>query len=359
MSEPAPRIGGETADVASGEGRLASGSSPRDEPHIAILDGWRALSILLVLFAHWFPTPRAWQLNAAAGAAGMAIFFALSGFLITRLLLRNSRVTPFLVRRLMRILPLSWAAMAILYIATRPGFETGVANFLFYSNLPPARLMEGGGPLWSLCVEVQFYVGVALLVALGGRKALFALPVLALSVTALRVADSQPISIVTWHRVDEILTGASLALFVHHAHRLPRLARAHAATCVVLILLLALSSHPESGPLQYLRPYFAAAAVGASLYAAPPLMMWVFTSPPASYLAKVSYAVYVIHGMLTATWLGGQDAPRTVRYLLRLPLAAATFALAHLSTFHYEKHWIAWGKRLTGGRKASLNATSA
>ena len=123
---------------------------------------------------------------------------------------------------------------------------------------------------------------------------------------------------------------------------------------------LALIAHPATGWLQYLRPYFAAAAVGASLYAAPRLMRWIFTSPQASYLARISYALYVVHGMLTATWLGGEDASRTTRYLLRLPLAAATFALAHLSTFHYEKHWIAWGKRLTGGgRKTSLNATSA
>lgn len=337
-------------------------SETRGESRIAILDGWRALSILLVLFAHWFPTPRAWQLNHAAGASGMALFFALSGFLITHLLLRNSQITPFLIRRLMRILPLAWAATAILYFATDPGVEIGVANALFFANLPPARLMEGGSHLWSLCIEVQFYLGVAALVALAGRRALFMLPLLALAVTALRVADSQPISIVTWHRVDEILAGATLALFVHYADRLPRLFKPHAVLCVIFSILLVLSAHPATGWLQYLRPYFAAAAMGASLYAAPAPLVSLFTSAAASYLAKISYALYVVHGMLTATWLGGEDASRTTRYLLRPVLAAASFALAHLSTFHYEKYWIEWGKRLARGHGAkapSPNATNA
>lgn len=256
-------------------------STHSDETRIAILDGWRALSILLVLFSHWVPTPRAWQLNDVAGASGMAIFFTLSGFLITRLLLNDSEILPFLIRRLMRIVPLAWAAVAILWIANRPDLDTTMANFLFYSNLPPARLMTGGHHLWSLCIEVQFYLGIALLVGIGGRRALLALPLIALAITVLRIADGE-----TMERI--------------------------------------------------------------------------FTSAPASYIARVSYAVYVVHGMLTATWLGGEQASRTTQYLLRPVLAAATFAVAHVSTFHYEKHWIQWGKRLAGrAGKGSASITNA
>lgn len=330
------------------------------EQRVAILDGWRALSILLVLFSHWFPTPRAWQLNHAAGAAGMAIFFTLSGFLITRLLLRNSEILPFLIRRLMRIVPLAWAAVAILWIVTRADLETAAANLLFYANLPPAHLMRGGNHLWSLCVEVQFYAGIALLVALGGRRALLALPLIAVGITGLRIADGELISIVTWHRVDEILAGACVALALHHLPRLGEAFKANSWLCVWILAGLFIASHPESGWLQYFRPYFAAAAVGVSIFASPQLMFRVFTSRPAGYVAKISYALYVVHGMLTATWLGGEDASRTTRYMLRPLLVAATFALAHVSTFHYEKHWIEWGKRLAGrAGKRVPSATNA
>jgi peptidoglycan/LPS O-acetylase OafA/YrhL len=319
--------------------------------HIDVLDGWRALSILLVLFSHWFPTPRAWQLNDVAGAAGMAIFFVLSGFLITRALLKDDRVIPFIIRRLCRIVPLAWAAMAILAVFSFPGADVVLANFLFVSNLPPARLMEGGHHLWSLCVEVQFYAMIALLAAVGGRKALLLLPIIALLVTGLRVFSHQYISIVTWHRVDEILAGAMAALIVvHFSERLHRF-RLRAWHVAVLALCLFASSHPNTGWLQYLRPYCAGLMVLASVYIAPGMLKNALTSRPARYIAQISYALYVVHGMLTATWLGGNGLPKLQQYALRPLLAAVSFCLAHFSTFYYEKIWTDWGKRLTAGHR--------
>ena len=59
-----------------------------DKNYLAVLDGWRGISILLVLASHLLPLgPKGWQLNATAGPMGMALFFTLSGFLITRFLL--------------------------------------------------------------------------------------------------------------------------------------------------------------------------------------------------------------------------------------------------------------------------------
>lgn len=327
-------------------------AAPHEQSHIDVLDGWRALSILLVLCSHWVPTPRAWQLNDVAGASGMAIFFTLSGFLITRLLLKDDRVVPFAIRRLCRIVPLAWAAVAILVLVTRPGADVALANFLFVSNLPPAHLMEGGQHLWSLCVEVQFYAIVAILVAVGGRKALALLPMGALLVTGLRIFSHQYISIVTWHRVDEILAGAIAALLFTHYSGQIRALRLRPWHLAVAALGLFVSSHPSTGWLQYLRPYFAGLTVLVSIYAAPAPVRGMLISRPAKYIAQISYALYVIHGMLTATWLGGGGLPKLQQYALRPVLAAVTFCLAHLSTFYYENIWTDWGKRLTRGRAA-------
>ena len=75
-----------------------------------MLDGWRGISILLVLLAHLMPLgPKAWRLNETAGPLGMALFFTLSGFLITRFLLRNDSIAEFLIHRFFRIVPLAWA----------------------------------------------------------------------------------------------------------------------------------------------------------------------------------------------------------------------------------------------------------
>jgi len=73
------------------------------------LDGWRGISILCVLAAHILPIgPKFMQLNSTFGPLGMALFFTLSGFLITNLLLRNPSVIDFLIRRFFRIIPLAW-----------------------------------------------------------------------------------------------------------------------------------------------------------------------------------------------------------------------------------------------------------
>ncbi len=336
-------------------------SKPSSAPHhgdrIEVLDGWRAISILLVLVGHWLPMPHQLQANYMAAASGMALFFALSGFLITSLLLRDPQPAPFFVRRLFRIVPLAWGAMAILVIANGADMREVLGNFLFYANLPPASLMHGGQHLWSLCVEVQFYVFAALLVAALGRRGVWLLPLCCLAVTGLRVADQETLSIVTWHRVDEILSGATVALLLAW-----RRARGSAFTvpgwaCLVAVAMLLASAHPATGPLQYLRPYFAAATICCSILATPDWLRVWLTGRAAKYVAEVSYAVYVIHGMLTVTWLGGEQASKTVRYALRPVLVAATFALAHLSTFHFERHFIRWGKALA--RKVSRPAATA
>ena len=68
-----------------------------------------------------------------------------------------------------------------------------------------------------------------------------------------------------------------------------------------------------------------------------------------AYIATISYALYIIHGGLEHTWLG--DGEKIIKYVKRPLLFAATFLLAHLSTFYFEKYWIDLGKKLTSNPK--------
>ena len=115
-------------------------------------------------------------------------------------------------------------------------------------------------------------------------------------------------------------------------------------TWLAAIVALAVCYFADT-PLAYARPYAVALLVGSTLAGAPALLDKLLTSRPAAYIAAVSYALYVFHALLTSTWLGsGEDLER---YLKRPLLFAATFALAHLSTYYFEKHFIDWGKALT------------
>lgn len=312
-----------------------------------MLDGWRALSILCVLAGHLLPLgPGAWGLNGAVAATGMVIFFNLSGLLITRILLTDPHVPSFLVRRLFRIVPLAWLAMLALVIWTRPDPATIAANFGFYANLPEVKLMHGGEHLWSLCVEMQFYIAIALLVLCGGRNSLFLLPFLGLGITGLRIWQDVPISIITWQRVDEILAGATIAILIDRGVLSRLEGRLPVILPVLLLPLIVFAAHPDSGALNFARPWISAAAVGASLIAAPALMQAIFRSRTAVYIAAVSYALYVFHAMLTATWLGSGDTIE--KYLKRPLLIGLTFGLAHASTFLFEKRMIRAGKTIIG-----------
>ena len=316
--------------------------------HLAILDGWRALCILLVIAGHQLPlnliVPGA---NDAAGAGGMAIFFTLSGFLITRFLWERPQAQPFLIRRVMRILPLAWLAMLILFFAEGANRSVTelIANALFYMNLPPSRLMEGGAHLWSLAVEMQFYLVVALIAAVGGRKGLYLLPVLGLASTVARISAGETISIITWHRIDEILAGSTVALLFLGAFGQRAIDVFKSLNFYVVASVAVVCTYFLHSPLAYARPYAVAAMVGITLWSAPLWLERVFSSRSAAYIAKISYALYVFHAMLQVSWLGSGDTLE--KYLKRPLLFAATWLAAHLSTYYWEERFIKMGKTWT------------
>ncbi len=314
--------------------------------HLDVLDGWRGISILLVLAGHLLPIgPKLLQLNETAATMGMALFFILSGFLITRFLLNRPDIPDFLFRRFFRIVPLAWLAMIVVLVMTDAPSTFYLPHLFFYANLPPIQLTDVGSHLWSLCVEVQFYVAIAFLVGALGRRGLYVLPLVCAAVTLHRVMYGAHVDIVTWRRVDEILAGCLLAMAYAGRFGQRPLAMLSGLNAYALLALLAAASHPMSGPLNYFRPYFAALLVGTTLVHVPDALGAVLRSRVLRYVATVSFALYVIHHVLIYTWLGSGD--RVVKYLKRPLLFGVTFGLAHLSTFYFEQPWMALGKRLS------------
>ncbi|WP_246807283.1 acyltransferase family protein [Rhizobium leguminosarum] len=139
------------------------------------LDGLRAISLLLVLMAHWSPIP---YLNNVAewGRGGLVVFFVISGFLITRILVdlagRRREVEGvqllkgFYGRRFFRIQPIYYLALAFVICIGLNGAvrEDVIYHVFFVQNLSNVLLRGDIGiygpaaPWWSLAVEEQFYV---------------------------------------------------------------------------------------------------------------------------------------------------------------------------------------------------------
>ncbi len=138
------------------------------------LDGLRAFSVFLVIMGHGsehlpeFPRSLVWPRVWNAGL-GVTIFFAISGYLITRLLLSEEQqhgrfsLRDFYVRRVFRILPAAFAYLLVLALASalRPVPIVGARDLLlaafFVLNLwGSGRVLDGH--YWSLSVEEQFYL---------------------------------------------------------------------------------------------------------------------------------------------------------------------------------------------------------
>ena len=335
--------------------------------HFAVLDGWRAISILLVMATHMLPLGPKWmQLNSTAGPAGMSLFFTLSGFLITMTLLRDDRIVPFFIKRLCRIVPLAVVGGSLILLIQAAPFEAYPPIWFYYYNYTHG--VDGVRHIshfWSLAVEMHFYLFVGILVGMLGRRGLLLLPVLAVAITAWRVFDGVFININTHRRVDEILAGATLALAyggslgAWSGRVAAVLGKAPVILCGVVFLA---SCHPATGPLQYLRPYLGALVVGTTLYQSgwyTPLL----ESRPMRYIAEISYALYVIHPASMYGWLGSGDTVE--RYLKRPICFAITFGLAHFSTFYFERPLTdlgrAWARRLEhrdGRRLEQIGAAS-
>jgi peptidoglycan/LPS O-acetylase OafA/YrhL len=321
----------------------------RSMPRIPVLDGWRGISILAVLACHMLPLgPKRFELNSSIGTFGMAIFFSLSGFLIVSTLFFHPSVRTFFIRRIFRIVPAAWLFMLLVLPFLHADAATWRADLFFYTNLPPFHLDVATGHFWSLCVEVQFYLFIAGLFLMLRERSLALLPLFCLGVTALRLHNGEPESIVTLYRVDDIFAGASLAYLFHsqHSQRLKQvLSRINPA---IPLILLGLCTLDKMQWLAYGRPYFAAAAIGATLFHRNTRWSRVLSSKPLAYLATISYALYIWHPITTHGWFG--TGSKLVKYAKRPLSIALSLLIAHVSTFYFEKFWISLAKRLTTPR---------
>lgn len=128
-------------------------------PYKPQLDGLRFLAFFAVFLFHVRPG------RYACGPDGVRVFFTLSGFLITRILLAGETgdlradLGRFYVRRTLRIFPLYYAVVAGLWVS---GQLPGLGWYLTYTyNIRASFERTWGGPVghfWTLCVEEQFYV---------------------------------------------------------------------------------------------------------------------------------------------------------------------------------------------------------
>lgn len=332
---------------------------PRETPEVGSayfpsIDGLRGVAIALVLWYHApflfrvadeFPREttegvfqKAFWSMSAAGWIGVDLFFVVSGFLITAILVRagaaGSPLRAFWYRRGLRILPLAILYLLVLRgnaalddpLHILNGFTDWALYFLYLGNIHIS--IAGWQPLvimilWSLAVEEQFYLFWPVMAyGLGKRRLLVAsLAIIALSPLVRSVvfywSGYPAVYVFTLCRLDALASGAVLALLLsHEGWKAGTLAWCRRllpfASLVLLTTFLApySPSYPQTRPLLFTVFGYTwiavafAVVVGASLRTAGALPS-LLSAAPLRFVGKRCYGFYLWHALVAGVVKAG------------------------------------------------------
>jgi peptidoglycan/LPS O-acetylase OafA/YrhL len=372
------------------EPAVAAEAAPRIT-HIDGLDGLRGVFVLLIVAWHGFLTLGSPSATASAGPVpgafiGVDLFFVLSGFLITSLLLHEQRRAggrirfgSFYRRRALRLLPALVVLLAVYsYYSFVAGFEwdhvkTSILPVLFYySNWANVAsnyqdLARGLSHTWSLAVEEQFYLvwPLVLVLLLGIRRRLSTVTTVLLA--ALVLVELNRLRIFWSHdslakldilyrtdtRCDGLLIGALVAQWWVRG-RLPRRGLALGAWISVIFLAYCVHFYGGSSDFYFVGGFALVAIAGALVVAATVNSDWrgrhIAMWRPLAALGVVSYGVYLWH--MTVFVVVQHEGP-TWSTPVRVTVAfTATAALTLLSWFVVERPFLAYKSRLEARRRA-------
>ena len=337
------------------------------------LDSIRGIAILAVVFYHEFYSigmgttlPR-WQhllvLAAGPGRMGVNLFFVLSGFLITGILLKsrdeNNYYRKFYTRRALRIFPIYFLLLIVLAVLGYPRSFL-LLSLLYLSNLvhlfgvPLAYIV-----LWSLAVEEHFYLIWPFLVRTLSRRNLEFLAIAIIAASPLirlisywrAATGDQDWMFYTWNNMDGLAAGAFLALFIRRTNsnrksllRACWIAVALASTIWMIGIPLGITTrkHPvgivlQTAPWQCL----CFATVAAFLLLGTTKWRFLVRSSVLGFYGYISYGLYLIH-TLVFEWC---DRLNLRRYLPGFGNGPFADILVRLAYFGFIATAIAWLSR--------------
>jgi peptidoglycan/LPS O-acetylase OafA/YrhL len=336
--------------------------------HLPALDGLRAVAVGGVLLFHFG------LVRFAFAIAGVSLFFVISGFLITHLLLEERERTGtislrlFYARRALRIFPAYYVFLAVAFAVMAamgdPPSRRVILSAVFYvSNYVQAAGFDTStlvSHAWSLAVEEQFYLLWPLVLVLVLRRGRDPIPVL--SVAIIAIIAWRCMRFVTGHqgwiyyafdtRADFLLTGCALAVAARRG-AISRLAVVVAAKpWYPLIILLLCAACFRFPPYRGFIPtvgysvvalLLAIFLVQCMMLSTHPAWRWL-EHPVVRYIGRISYPLYLYHQL--APVLVRPLEARARHAVVLVAEVVVSVALAMLSWYLIERPFLRLKDRL-------------
>lgn len=349
--------------------------------HFAGLDGLRAVSILLVILYHLPPVPAGfWRTLQENGSYGVSLFFLISGFLISTLLLREQEETGrvslrhFYARRALRLFPLYYAVIAAVVLgtlltnvfspaSTRQVLDNLPAYLLYFSNWLRSSTE---GPLfftWSLAAEEQFYLVFGAMFALVARRSLLLIlgGLLLFKIAGILTFGLAARESTFWRIAlscqEAIMWGVLLGFTLNHPRGYATVSRWLRTPGLVPLLALGCATWMCTRPPQVawrieeqlLFP--AAALIVASLVTRSRVPL--LDAPVPVWIGKISYGMYLIHWFALVAWQ--RTLPPGTSMLLHAVLATASIVVAASIIYvSFERPIITYGRNRFGRRRPRI-----
>jgi len=302
-------------------------------PVMPELDTLRGVAILLVVFFHGFNIPggisnlsapaRLFVIAAMGGWTGVYLFFVLSGFLITGILLdgrsKAGYYSRFYIRRALRILPAFYLLLLLLFVLGRTGWLEGrrvgwpflTLSFFYLANVTelfgvPAQYAA----LWSLAVEEHFYLLWPTVIRASSRRtAAWCAAGIFLACPIFRAAafwfGYNAAAGYTWQVADGLAIGALMGIL----SRGPLRERGPMGRFSMLFLIAAVALFVVGTPFGIWRAstffgavfrltavdLFCAGMLGVTLYLGTSRFRWIVNRPLLQWFGQISYGLYLVH----------------------------------------------------------------
>jgi peptidoglycan/LPS O-acetylase OafA/YrhL len=359
-------------------------SAVMDGTYLPTLDGWRAIAIIIVIFAHSYDSISNilgkvginfdYDCIKHAGLFGVQIFFGLSGLLITSRLIASENkygrisLKSFYIRRTFRILPPALVFLVVIGILALFGIipitlGRWTSSLLFFANYSTAKGTWYLGHFWSLAVEEHFYMiwpAVFLILKVTKKRVIFAITI-ALLLAFWRALDFKfhitgATPSMFWGRTDiqgdNILWGVVVALLYADSvwkARLNKFLKLPTILPSFIIFTISVAALPSPGwklafILLTIKAIVIPLMILATLINNSSILSYMLETPIFRLIGRLSYSIYLWQ-QLFLVW--NKSSIQSFGILQSLPFnIIAVFACAILSFLFIEKPLIAIGHRI-------------